>query len=241
MEEHWVPEEGAGQGLAHRLHGEGGRGAPNSPARFGSRAVSPLTLPLSPGMAGPLRWLETCLRRAAGDREEDGVSHPVPLVPLSEENEDAMEDRRFKALLRQLGLRPPASEQVRSLSLSPSPSPRSRHSPAASPLSAQESFWRIPAALTPQQLRRAAASIAHHGPDPPPPPRGPLEPPQCPQDPDAGEGCGSGAGVPRPGAGPEPLFFPVQPGTKRRRALDSEDEDDGSSGACTPLRSLLGG
>ncbi|NXV24268.1 TIM protein, partial [Cepphus grylle] len=212
MEERWVPEEGAGQGLAHRLHREGGRGAPNSLARFGSGDVSPLTLPLSPGMAGPLRWLETCLRRAAGDREEDGVSHPVPLVPLSEENEDAMEDRRFKALLRQLGLRPPASEQ--------------------------ESFWRIPAALTPQQLRRAAASIAHHGPDPPPPPRGPLEPPQCPQDPDAGE---AGAKPPPHCCSEEPVPSPGQTGTKRRRALDSEDEDDGSSGACTPLPSLLGG
>ncbi|NXS76344.1 TIM protein, partial [Pandion haliaetus] len=108
------------------------------------------------GMAGPLRWLENCLRRTAGDREEDGVSHPVPLVPLSEENEDAMEDRRFRALLRQLGLRPPANEQ--------------------------ESFWRIPAALTPQQLRRAAASIAHYSPDPPGSPKGLLEPPRCPQD-----------------------------------------------------------
>ncbi|KAF1578786.1 hypothetical protein FQV11_0001400, partial [Eudyptes moseleyi] len=130
VEEYWAPEEGAGQGLAHRLHQE--------------------------GLARPLRWLENCLRRTAGDREEDGVSHPVPLVPLSEENEDAMEDRRFQALLLQLGLRPPASEQ--------------------------ESFWRIPAALTPQQLRRAAASIAHHGPDPPGSPQALLEPPGCPQD-----------------------------------------------------------
>ncbi|XP_016160418.1 PREDICTED: LOW QUALITY PROTEIN: protein timeless homolog [Ficedula albicollis] len=97
MEEHWVPEEGAGQDLAQHLHQE--------------------------GLAGPLRWLENCLRRVAEDREEDGVSHPVPLVPLTEENEDAMEDRRFRTLLRQLGLRPPASEQVRSLSPSPSPSP----------------------------------------------------------------------------------------------------------------------
>ncbi|NXV56233.1 TIM protein, partial [Molothrus ater] len=137
---------------------------------------------LSPGLAGPLRWLQSCLRRAAGDREEDGewgqgrlgrglwgrgpadgaptpgVSHPVPLVPLTEENEDAMEDRRFRNLLRQLGLRPPASEQ--------------------------ESFWRIPAALTPQQLRRAAASIAHRG--PPGSPQDPPEPPRCPQDGAAG-------------------------------------------------------
>ncbi|NXW50854.1 TIM protein, partial [Nyctiprogne leucopyga] len=183
MEEHWALEEGAGQGLAHRLQQE--------------------------GLAGPLRWLENCLRRAARDREEDGVSHPVPLVPLSEENEDAMEDRRFQALLRQLRLRPPASEQ--------------------------ESFWRIPAALTPQQLRRAAASIAHRSPDPP----------GCPQDPAPGVGLGS----PSCGANPQPLFLcpsaeqlpsglgldleseepvpvPVQPGTKRRRELDSEDEDE---------------
>ncbi|NXW11180.1 TIM protein, partial [Fregetta grallaria] len=139
-----------------------------------------------------------------------GVSHPVPLVPLSEENEDAMEDRRFRALLRQLGLRPPASEQ--------------------------ESFWRIPAALTPQQLRRAAASIAHHGPDPPGSPQGLLEPPRCPQDPDPGEGPGWGAN-PCPhchSEEPVPVPSPLQPGTKRRRELDSEDEDDGRSGGFSP-------
>ncbi|NXI44750.1 TIM protein, partial [Galbula dea] len=131
LEGHWAPKEGSGQGLAHCLHQE--------------------------GLAGPLRWLENCLKRTAGDREEDGVSHPVPLVPLSEENEDAMEDRRFQALLRQLGLRPPTSEQ--------------------------ETFWRIPAALTPQQLRRAAASISYHGPDPPGSHLELLEPSQGPQGP----------------------------------------------------------
>ncbi|KAM6231160.1 protein timeless homolog isoform 2-T3 [Spheniscus humboldti] len=178
MEEYWAPKEGAGQGLAHRLHQE--------------------------GLVRPLRWLENCLRRTAGDREEDGVSHPVPLVPLSEENEDAMEDRRFQALLLQLGLRPPASEQ--------------------------ESFWRIPAALTPQQLRRAAASIAHHGPDPPGSPQGLLEPPGCPQDPDL-EQLPAGLGSDSESEEPVPVPSLVQPGTKRRRELDSEDEDDGSSGA----------
>ncbi|XP_072703640.1 protein timeless homolog isoform X3 [Ciconia boyciana] len=179
MEEHWVPEEGAGQGLAHHLHQE--------------------------GLAGPLRWLENCLRRTAGDREEDGVSHPVPLVPLSEENEDAMEDRRFRALLRQLGLRPPASEQ--------------------------ESFWRIPAALTPQQLRRAAASIAHRGPDPPGSPQELLEPPRCPRDPDPAERPPAGLGSDSESEEPVPVPGAAQPGTKRRRELDSEDEDNGGSGA----------
>ncbi|NXW59130.1 TIM protein, partial [Eurystomus gularis] len=172
MEEHWAPEEGAGQGLVHRLHQE--------------------------GLAGPLQWLENCLRRTAGDREEDGVSHPVPLVPLSEENEDAMEDQRFRALLRQLGLRPPASEQ--------------------------ESFWRIPAALTPQQLRRAAASIAHHCPNPPESPRGLPEPPPCPQDP-AAEQPLAGLGSDSESEELVPVPSPVQPGTKRRRELDSEEED----------------
>ncbi|XP_068033904.1 protein timeless homolog isoform X3 [Anomalospiza imberbis] len=182
MEEHWVPQEGAGQDLAQRLHRE--------------------------GLAGPLRWLENCLRRAAGDREEDGVSHPAPLVPLTEENEDAMEDRRFRTLLRQLGLRPPASEQ--------------------------ESFWRIPAALTPQQLRRAAASIAHRGPSGSP--QDLSEPPRWPQDPAPAEplpaGLGSDSESEEPVPVPVPVPSPVQPRTKRRRELASEDEDEdgGSSG-----------
>ncbi|KAI6062328.1 Protein timeless-like protein isoform X1 [Aix galericulata] len=231
MEEHWVPEEGAGQGLVNLLHQE--------------------------GLAGPLRWLENCLRRTAGDREQEGergqrsglgagargradsappppgLSFPVPLVPLSEENEDAMEDRRFRALLRELGLRPPASEQ--------------------------ESFWRIPATLTPQQLRRAAASLAHHSPNPEGLPQHPEElpaPPRHPQAPAPGEDLGWGLRDQAGGAGAaseplsvcpaaeqppaplgsdseseEPVPVPLQSGSKRRRRLDSEDEDGGSPGA----------
>ncbi|XP_074386636.1 protein timeless homolog isoform X4 [Zonotrichia albicollis] len=182
-EEHWVPEEGAGQDLAQHLHGE--------------------------GLAGPLRWLQNCLRRAAEDREEDGVSHPVPLVPLTEENEDAMEDRRFRNLLRQLGLRPPASEQ--------------------------ESFWRIPAALTPQQLRGAAASIAHR--DPPASPQNLPEPPRCPQD-GAAEPPMAALGSDSESEEPVPVPSPVLARTKRRRELASEDEDEdedgGSSGTDPP-------
>ncbi|XP_064262334.1 protein timeless homolog isoform X3 [Passer domesticus] len=177
-EEHWVPEEGAGQDLAQRLHRE--------------------------GLAGPLRWLENCLRRAAGDREEDGVSHPVPLVPLTEENEDAMENRRFQRLLRQLGLRPPASEQ--------------------------ESFWRIPAALTPQQLRRAAASIAHRGPSGSP--QDLPGPPRCPQEAAEPLPAGLGSDSESEEPVPVPVASPARPRTKRRRELASEDEDEdgGSSG-----------
>uniref|UniRef100_A0A8C3PNX6 Timeless circadian regulator n=1 Tax=Calidris pygmaea TaxID=425635 RepID=A0A8C3PNX6_9CHAR len=197
MEEHWLPEEGAGQGLVHRLHQE--------------------------GLAGPLRWLENCLRRAAGDREEDGVSHPVPLVPLSEENEDAMEDRRFQALLQQLGLRPPASEQ--------------------------ESFWRIPAALTPQQLRRAAASIAHRSPDPPPPPQGlpeswapgvPGSHSTCPRPlchlPGAGEVGGEQGSI--PGGAQHPLPAGAEPAPLAPPAEGDEDDDPQPWGRRKRIRCL---
>uniref|UniRef100_W5KEW7 Timeless circadian clock n=1 Tax=Astyanax mexicanus TaxID=7994 RepID=W5KEW7_ASTMX len=85
------------------------------------------------GLSGPVLWLQNCLNRAADDREEDGVSHPVPLVPLTEENEDAMENKSFQRLLRKVGIRAPADEQ--------------------------ESFWRIPATLSIYQLRVLATSL----------------------------------------------------------------------------------
>lgn len=40
------------------------------------------------------------------------MSQAVPLVPLMEENEDAMETASFQRLLRKLGIRAPADEQV---------------------------------------------------------------------------------------------------------------------------------
>uniref|UniRef100_H3BID0 Timeless circadian regulator n=1 Tax=Latimeria chalumnae TaxID=7897 RepID=H3BID0_LATCH len=86
------------------------------------------------GLSGPLLWLQNCLNRTADDREEDGSSQPVPVVPLTEENEDAMENKQFQKLLRKLGVKPPANEQ--------------------------ESFWRIQANLSPLQLRRTATSLS---------------------------------------------------------------------------------
>lgn len=86
------------------------------------------------GFSAPLLWLQNCLIRAADDREEVGCSQAVPLVPLTEENEEAMESEQFQQLLRKLGVRPPAS--------------------------GQETFWRIPAKLSPTHLRRVAASLS---------------------------------------------------------------------------------
>ncbi|XP_063149729.1 protein timeless homolog isoform X2 [Candoia aspera] len=86
------------------------------------------------GFAGPLLWLQNCLNRTAADRGQDGCAQAVPLVPLTEETEDAMEHKDFQNLLWKLGVRSPANEQ--------------------------ESFWRIPAKLSPEQLRHMAACIA---------------------------------------------------------------------------------
>ncbi|XP_072423149.1 protein timeless homolog isoform X1 [Chiloscyllium punctatum] len=88
------------------------------------------------GLSGPLLWLQNCLNRTADKREDAGTSIAVPLVPLSEENEDAMEHEVFQKLLKKVGIRPPADEQ--------------------------ESFWRISAHLNVQQLRRIASVITLH-------------------------------------------------------------------------------
>uniref|UniRef100_A0A8C7CMQ0 Timeless circadian clock n=1 Tax=Oncorhynchus kisutch TaxID=8019 RepID=A0A8C7CMQ0_ONCKI len=63
-----------------------------------------------------------------------GLFQPVPIVPLTEENEDAMEKKSFQRLLRKIGVRAPADEQ--------------------------ESFWRIPAQMRPSQLRGAAEVLS---------------------------------------------------------------------------------
>ncbi|XP_074536589.1 protein timeless homolog [Halichoeres trimaculatus] len=86
------------------------------------------------GLSGPMAWLQRCLNKTAEDREEDGLSLAVPLVPLTEENEEAMENKSFRRLLRKLGVREPADEQER--------------------------FWRIPAKINVSQLRSAAASLS---------------------------------------------------------------------------------
>ncbi|KAK7915372.1 hypothetical protein WMY93_011133 [Mugilogobius chulae] len=52
------------------------------------------------GLSGPILWLQNCLNKTANYREEDGTSQPVPIVPLTEENEDAMENKNFQKLLK---------------------------------------------------------------------------------------------------------------------------------------------
>ncbi|XP_018417522.1 PREDICTED: protein timeless homolog [Nanorana parkeri] len=91
------------------------------------------------GLSGPLVWLQNCLNRTADDKEEDGSSQSVPLVPLTEDNEDAMENKTFQKLLKMVGIRPPANEQ--------------------------ESFWRIAGKLSADKLREAASSLVLSSPE----------------------------------------------------------------------------
>ncbi|KAK3745597.1 hypothetical protein QZH41_005839 [Actinostola sp. cb2023] len=58
---------------------------------------------------------------------------PLPLVTITEENEEALGDREFTQMLKKIGFVPPASEQ--------------------------ETFWRIPRNLKPEQLRKSADDL----------------------------------------------------------------------------------
>lgn len=70
-------------------------------------------------------WIQRALRRVLDSRSSQ-VS--VPIVPLTEENETAMEDEMFLSFLKHIGISPPTNEQ--------------------------EAFWRIPAELEGDRLKQ---------------------------------------------------------------------------------------
>ncbi|KAK3595063.1 hypothetical protein CHS0354_043159 [Potamilus streckersoni] len=84
------------------------------------------------GYRDQIHWIERALRRTAEDRESE-ESVAVPIVPLTEENETAMEDEIFLSFLSTIGISAPANEQ--------------------------EAFWRIPANLTASELRNIADGL----------------------------------------------------------------------------------
>uniref|UniRef100_A0AAQ5YFA2 Timeless circadian clock n=1 Tax=Amphiprion ocellaris TaxID=80972 RepID=A0AAQ5YFA2_AMPOC len=106
-------------------------------------------------MSGPLLWLQNCLNKTAIDRENDGLSQPVPLFPVTEASEDAMENKSFLRLLRKLGMRAPADEQ--------------------------ECFWRIPAKISASQLRSTAAALSPREDEPGEEQNGSMSPAREPQ------------------------------------------------------------
>eukprot|EP00794_Sanderia_malayensis_P003457 gene3457-3953_t len=81
------------------------------------------------GFATQVEWVQGRLKRLANEREhvEEEQWQSVPLVPITEDHENAMESRLFKRMLKQVGVSPPATEQ--------------------------ESFWRISRTLSPAELR----------------------------------------------------------------------------------------
>uniref|UniRef100_F6THE4 Timeless N-terminal domain-containing protein n=1 Tax=Ciona intestinalis TaxID=7719 RepID=F6THE4_CIOIN len=73
-------------------------------------------------------WIQTSLKSALEDRGTNKckTAEPVPLVPVTEEQESALDDRHFKKLLKLLGLQPPDNEQER--------------------------YWRIPGSMSPIKI-----------------------------------------------------------------------------------------
>ncbi|XP_064594960.1 protein timeless homolog [Liolophura sinensis] len=88
---------------------------------------------LSNGFKGQVGWIQKTLQRTAEARSKSDNPQPVPIVPLTEENEDAMEDTAFARFLKKIGLSCPANEQ--------------------------ETFWRIPTDLSAKDLALISESL----------------------------------------------------------------------------------
>jgi timeless len=81
----------------------------------------------------------------------DGDDESIAIVPLTEEQEDAMEREEFRAMLRALGVKAPSSEQVwfrRCILM------------CYVAILMQERFWRIPSHMTTADLRSRADALA---------------------------------------------------------------------------------
>lgn len=89
----------------------------------------------SAGLKEQLEWIQSKLLRTADDRESTDKEkwQPLPLVTITEENEEALGNKLFRQALKKVGLKPPASEQ--------------------------ETFWRIPISLNSERLRMAAKDL----------------------------------------------------------------------------------
>ncbi|ESP02891.1 hypothetical protein LOTGIDRAFT_230389 [Lottia gigantea] len=78
------------------------------------------------GYKDQMKWLQKSLQRTAANRQKNNSRLPIAVVPLTEENENAMEDEKFLTFMRHIGFSPPSNEQ--------------------------EAFWRIPGELSPDEL-----------------------------------------------------------------------------------------
>ncbi|EDO48937.1 predicted protein, partial [Nematostella vectensis] len=85
------------------------------------------------GLQEQLEWIQSQLRRVAEDREDGDNWQAYPLVTITEENEEALSNSQFRAMLKKIGLVPPVT--------------------------GQQTFWRIPIGMRPAQLRQAADEL----------------------------------------------------------------------------------
>ncbi|GAB6032071.1 hypothetical protein CHUAL_010437, partial [Chamberlinius hualienensis] len=81
-------------------------------------------------LLGPMKWIADDLKDIASDRESGIDNESVPLVPIVQENHDALENPIFIRLLKALGLEPPQK--------------------------GQETYWRYPAKLSGDACRKRA-------------------------------------------------------------------------------------
>ncbi|XP_047983993.1 protein timeless homolog isoform X2 [Leguminivora glycinivorella] len=83
------------------------------------------------GLTEPLKWVAESLEEVALDQEAEGfdpTSEGIPLLPLSSDCLEAMENEQFKKVLMGIGIMPPSDEQ--------------------------EAYWRIPSSLHFETIRK---------------------------------------------------------------------------------------
>ncbi|XP_065054069.1 protein timeless homolog isoform X2 [Rhopilema esculentum] len=87
------------------------------------------------GFANEIDWIKSRFTRLANEREvmEEDDWQSIPLVPITEDHENALSNKLFQKMLKTIGISPPANEQ--------------------------ETFWRISASLSPSELRDFADDL----------------------------------------------------------------------------------
>jgi len=63
-------------------------------------------------MSSAIRWLMASINETIIDRTEDDDNEPAPLIPMLEEDCDAMEDETFLNMLRKISISEPVEGQV---------------------------------------------------------------------------------------------------------------------------------
>ncbi|XP_065348706.1 protein timeless homolog [Cloeon dipterum] len=98
-------------------------------------AIESVKTVMEKGMSSAVRWLMMSVNETIQDRTEDDDDEASPLIPMLEEDCDAMEDETFLLMLRKIGM--------------------------AAPVEGQETNWRIPSELSVADLEERSQILAH--------------------------------------------------------------------------------